>query len=76
MLRSPSAKAEVRALPVKVVAKTWQRAIKDQTQARPEVVDMISRVTAAFWAASTAACFSRRRMSLRSAALSGIRPAR
>ncbi len=45
MLRSPSAKAEVRASPVKVVAKTWQRESWYHIQARPWAVDMMEWVT-------------------------------
>lgn len=76
MERWPSEKAEVRGSPVKVVEKQWQEERWCQSQVRPGRVDIMVRTKASRWARSTATCFSRRRMDLRSAVESGIRQTR
>lgn len=73
MARWPSLKAVASDWPrAKVVVKRWQAESLCQNHARPSVVDIRLRTIARREARSIAACFSRRRMSLRLAVESGI----
>jgi len=74
MARWPSANADARASPLKVVEKQWQRERTSHIHSRPKVVDMRSVITCRRWASASLACFSRRRMDFRSAAFAITTP--